>query len=167
HCPVMSVITYVCFWVSAHSLKSLASFEAFPGLQTNMSWTMIIMSILPTRVRGLKPRFGTPNETQSAREKVMGTQRELPGGTRKVGRNGTVPASTAGCCEQHTNKGWPHDDSSWSSGAICDAGPKARRDCVYLLSGIGLLFHKHVQPFVVDFTRGGEAVHIPVRRWHH
>ena len=43
----LSVITYVCFWVSAHSLKSLASFEAFPGLQTNMSWTMIIMSIQP------------------------------------------------------------------------------------------------------------------------
>src|SRR5687768_3691827 len=42
HCPVMSVITDVCFWVSAHSLKSLASFEAFPGLQTNVSWTMII-----------------------------------------------------------------------------------------------------------------------------
>src|SRR5262245_43228644 len=58
HCPVMSVITYVCFWVSAHSLKSLASFEAFPGLQTNMSWTMIIkISILPACVRVLKHSF--------------------------------------------------------------------------------------------------------------
>src|SRR5687767_15885350 len=51
----MSVITYVCFWVAAHSLKSFASFEALPGLQTKMSWTMIIrISILPACVRLLK-----------------------------------------------------------------------------------------------------------------